>query len=73
MPFAAAGLDTGCVYGGQLTACVLPPASSGLAGWLRRFAARWLGRRREDDAPTLKELGGHIVLVPSRQPSPKKK
>lgn len=65
----ATGLDTGCCYGGELTACVIPAASKGgplirLVGWLRRCLG---ARSSKGRALTLHQLGGKIVAVPSRQ------
>ncbi|KAF8065841.1 apaH [Scenedesmus sp. PABB004] len=59
----ATGLDSGCVYGGALSAAVIPSLVElrarrpRAAGWLRL-----LGRRR---APTLEELAGTLVSVPA--------
>lgn len=66
------GLDTGCVYGGQLTACMLPAATRGGGSFngLKRLLGRCVGRTADPEgkALTLQQLGGEIVSVPSRQP-----
>ena len=64
---AATGLDTGCVYGGRLTACVLPPVE-------QLVTSDALRRRLEaGEAPTLDDLQGEIVSVPAaRAYAPKK-
>lgn len=64
-----AGLDTGCCYGGELTACVIPAASSTgpltrLVGWLRQCLG---AGSRNSRALSLHQLGGKIVAVPSQQ------
>mmetsp|Transcript_15576 Transcript_15576/g.47025 ORF Transcript_15576/g.47025 Transcript_15576/m.47025 type:complete len:368 (+) Transcript_15576:133-1236(+) len=63
----ATGLDTGCVYGGALTACVIP-AGERLPWWaeIRGAFMRLMGHGKRP--LTLKELGGTIVSVPSQQP-----
>jgi hypothetical protein len=50
----ATGLDTGCVYGGRLTACILPAADA--------VQSRLTGL---SGAPTLDQLGGILVSVPA--------
>ncbi len=64
----AAGLDTGCVYGGELTACVVPAAQRApLPARLKAAFLRLLGRHGKRPS-TLRELGATIVSVPSQQP-----
>ena len=57
----ATGLDTGCCYGGELTACVLPPLESLETGTCDGS----LGDEKKAP-PTLADLGGKIVKVRSR-------
>jgi hypothetical protein len=53
------GLDTACVAGGQLTACVLPPLSQ-----LQQEPG--LVRARSHNAPaSLRDMGGFLLSVPS--------
>jgi hypothetical protein len=53
----ATGLDSGCVYGGQLTACVLPPL-----GQLERNDI-YCSRRQNGQALTLAHLQAELVSV----------
>lgn len=62
----ATGLDTGCVYGNQLTACVLPPVQIMLEAVRTHCPAG-------SPPPTLEVLGGRIVTVPARETYSKKK
>ncbi len=52
----ATGLDTGCVYGGSLTACVMPIV-------LQTPLFEKLGFV----APTLDDLGAELISVPARR------
>ena len=53
----ATGLDTGCVYGGSLTACVIPIPQ----------AVEVVSKLKYKTAPTLEDLGAQLVSVPARQ------
>ena len=53
----ATGLDTGCVYGGHLTACVIPI--------LRGIEA--CEKLPHGSVPTLDDLGAQLVSVPARK------
>ncbi|KIZ04488.1 hypothetical protein MNEG_3468 [Monoraphidium neglectum] len=63
---AATGLDTGCVYGNSLTACVLPPPD-GLAS-SEALRAKLSARR----PPRLQDLGAELVSVPAARVYAKK-
>ena len=56
----ATGLDTGAVYGGELTAAVLPPLPEVEANY-DAAAGRW--RSSGGAVPTLEDLGGKLVSV----------
>jgi len=58
----ATGVDTGCVYGGQLSACVLPPLVE------LRKSAEFVRKLAGGQPLTLEDLQGEIVSVPSSQP-----
>lgn len=62
----ATGLDTGCVYGDRLTACVIPRQPPPLTRLRSALRSLFFGESKE--APTLNELGATIVSVPSQQP-----
>lgn len=62
----ATGLDTGCVYGGRLSAVVVPPRPPLLMRW---GSSLWsFLSRRSKRALTLAQLGATVVSVPSHQP-----
>lgn len=65
-----AGLDGGCVYGGHLTACVVPPAGSKtLLSKVKELLGHCTARGKHPGGfLTLQQLGAKIVSVPSRQP-----
>lgn len=61
----ATGLDTGCVYGGALTAAVLPAPGDAPAALARRLAA--------GEGPSFEDLGATLVSVDAaRDYAPKK-
>lgn len=64
-----AGIDTGCVYGGELTACVIPAAAAAPLQTRIKDAFLCLIGRSAKRPLTLRELGGTLVSVPSQQPA----
>lgn len=55
----ATGLDTGCCYGGALTACILPP-------WAQLEASATFVEKLSQRQPlTLEDLQGRVVSVPA--------